>query len=187
MSHHLSPSLSHYTKAAHACFAVCVFISSFAHWLFILLLFNNFNLFHDKVILSWPCKTRVLDLMSFCLASECVCWWFLCDWEVPSVMVAVDVHTQRKHYCTTAAHTHTHTTSRLRLSYCVCTQQHVYVFQATLTGYIDIPVSLRAPLCILWALKPLSLSLSLCLSLYTEHQTYHITLSASEHSKSTHT
>lgn len=89
------------------------------------------------------------------------------------------------HYGTTASHTHTHSTTSLRLSYCVSTWQHVCVFQATLTGYIDIPVSLRAPLCILWELKPFSLSL--CFPLYTEHQTYHIALSPLEHSESTQT
>lgn len=112
MSHHLSPSLSHYTSAAHACFGVCVSVSincDCVYWLFVLLLSYSLNLLHFR----WQgnCGLTLQDTLARILdvTPSGVCRWFqecLCVWEVPSVLVAVDVHTERICYCNTDTHAH---------------------------------------------------------------------------------
>lgn len=68
------------------------------------------------------------------------------------------MYTQRIHYCNIDTHILSHHL-KAETVYCVSTWQHVYVFQATITGDIGIPVSLLLPLCILLTHSSLSPSL----------------------------
>lgn len=98
VSHHLSPSLSHYTSTAHACFDVCVRVCVCA-CVFIVLTLTVLNvlcntlcatvwiyyIFHDEENVSWPCKmlreswTVFLFFLFFLCVSVCTSGnWFWC-------------------------------------------------------------------------------------------------------------
>lgn len=115
MSHHLSPSLSHYTSAAHVHFGqrvcgVCVSINcNCVYWFFCLLLSHNLNPLH----FGWHGN------------------WGLTLQDTRRVFLSLCVFGKRCQYCgrgcTRCCNTDTlmHATLRLRLSYCVFTWHHV--------------------------------------------------------------
>ena len=202
MSHHLSPSLSHYASAAHACF-VCVSV-----WLGFFFLPTDVLRFESH--LEWQ-QNYGLTLQHTGrvsgVAPSCVCRWFqecLCIWEVPSGLVAVDIHAGRICCCNTGTNTRTHTHT--------CTRAHTHTPQ----GWDCPTVSLLGTMfrysrqrsqgiltflshcllhCAFCESQPPHLSLSLSLRhthththSLTEHQTYYpLSHSALEHSKMRHT
>lgn len=116
MSHHLSPSLSHYTSTAHACFGICVrVLVSKKRDCVLMVIYCSLRvwidyIFDDRETVIWPCKILWGSLslkhwMSLCLVY--VCRWFqeyLCAREVSSNLL---MYTQRGYTITFQTQTHT--------------------------------------------------------------------------------